>query len=177
MQTGTRHPTIPPRVKFQGVSVCFGRFGRKVHFGRITFLGFDFYFFLSFDLTGPKSLLSFDLSASRLLSPLCFDLSTSPSPAIASSFKPSTTSQSPLSSIPQPHHSRLQLQAFNHVTAASSFKPSTTSQPPPAVQPSFKPANLVATLRLCPLFLRNQQVWIYIFFFFFDVCVCVCVYL
>ena len=27
MQTGTRQPPIPPRVKFRGVSVCFGRFG------------------------------------------------------------------------------------------------------------------------------------------------------
>ena len=27
MQTGARQPPIPPRVKFRGVSVCFGRFG------------------------------------------------------------------------------------------------------------------------------------------------------
>jgi hypothetical protein len=27
MQTGTRHPHVPPRPKFRPVSACFGRFG------------------------------------------------------------------------------------------------------------------------------------------------------
>ena len=66
MQTGTRQPPISPRVKFRGVSVCFDRFGlfRLVCVIRPKyFFGFLFiYFFLSFHLTGPKSLLNFDLS-------------------------------------------------------------------------------------------------------------------
>ena len=81
MQTSTRHPPIPPWVKisrcfgvfrpFRWISVCFGRY---VYFGQNTFLGFFSLFF-----------------GSRLLSPLSFDLSTSPSLATASSFKPLTT--------------------------------------------------------------------------------------
>jgi hypothetical protein len=37
MQTGTRHPPIPPQVKFRSVSAI------SVCFGRITFLGFFFF--------------------------------------------------------------------------------------------------------------------------------------
>jgi hypothetical protein len=66
MQTGTRQPPISPRVKFRGVPVCFDRFGlfRLVCVIRPKyFFGFLFiYFFLSFHLTGLKSLLNFDLS-------------------------------------------------------------------------------------------------------------------
>ena len=66
MQTGTRQPPISPRVKFWGVSVCFDRFDLFQLVCIIWpkyFFGFLFiYFFLSFLLTGPKSLLNFDLS-------------------------------------------------------------------------------------------------------------------
>jgi hypothetical protein len=88
--------------------VCFGRFGgfQCVSAGMYISAGILFwvFIFIFFSLFW----VSFDLSASRLLFPLSFDLSTSLPPAATSSFKPSTTSQPP----PAPPHlrpARLQL--------------------------------------------------------------------
>ena len=77
MQTGTRHPPIPPRVNFRGVSAVSVDFGvfRPVCIFRLEYFSGFFSLF----------------SGSRLLSPLSFDLSASPPPVAASSFKPSTT--------------------------------------------------------------------------------------
>ena len=80
MQTGMRHPHVPPRPKFRPVSVCFGRFGlfRPVYVIRPEyFFGFLFLFFSLF-----------------------WVFFTSP---------PVHLQQLPPASSFQPHHSRLQL--------------------------------------------------------------------
>ena len=64
MQTSMRHPPIPPRVKFRGVSVCFSW---KVHFGRITFL--VFFFFSALLLLCPFFFLYFRPSLSFFSAP------------------------------------------------------------------------------------------------------------
>jgi hypothetical protein len=100
MQTGTRHPHVPPRPKFLPVSARFGRFGlfRPVYVIRPEyFFGFLFLFFSLFWVF--------------------FDLSGSPPPAAASSFKLSTTSQPP----PAPPSSLVSGQFLIFQTASQSL--------------------------------------------------------
>ena len=102
MQTGTRHPHVPPQLKFRP----------DYSFRPEYYLGFQFA--VPNLILISQSLFSFDLS----VSPLSFDHSASPPPRLhqlppASAIKPSTSYKAASSS------------------PASAFNSSITSQPPP----------------------------------------------
>ena len=118
MQTGTRHPHVPPRLKFRPISACFGRFGlfRPVSAGLLIPAGILFgFYFLGFQFSVPNLILiSRSLGLfSALISQSLLSLLITPPVRLHGS------TSSPLSSSLQPV--RLHASSFCSASSSSCF--------------------------------------------------------
>ena len=180
MQTGTRYPHVPPRLKFWPISAYFGRFGlfRPVSAGLLIPAGILFgFYFLGFQFSVPNlilisrslglfsALISQSLLSLLITPPVRLHGSTSCLQLQPSSLQPATKPPPAVQLQPstvQPHHSRLPLTTSKPICCCSACRFLVS---PFQICLFFA----VAALPLCPLF----QAWIFdLGFFFFLLLLC-----